>query len=299
MNPETRIRILQLLSEGFCQADIARRLKLAPSVVHYHTHKFKSLQYIEEVVISKTKIINSPPSLTLGERGTSPILFYLTQKGKHYIEAHSDSTFSQGGDDSPPLWLLHHAQFKYPIIKDAPIYFTLDVQLTNWRKSYDYWKTATVERTTKHFIIHVKQLEGRSEEALFIEAREIADKVVTVYEGAHGMVFGRPTMLGKPHFVCLNEDPGWTAIKKGPAIDSKHAIIDKTPRGAGAEFPSLKDAVNYAEMGNNVASMVSKLEELGVIMTKLVDTLNSGFEKLTGPQEYPKGPGKDEGVGYG
>lgn len=295
MNPETRIRILQLLSEGFCQADIARRLKLAPSVVHYHTHKFIKLQLIEEAVVS----VNPSPYLDLGERGTSPKLFSITQKGKQYIVIHTDSTFSEGGEDSPPLWLLHHAQFKYPIISGSPIHMSVEVTLKNWRKRYDYWKNCTVEETTRNFIIHIKQLRGHTPEHLELRAREIADSIITVYEGVHGMLFGRPVSLGKPHFVCLNEDPGWTSLKRGPAIDSKHAIIDKTPRGAGAEFPSLQDAVNYAEMGNNVASMVSKLDELGVILSKLVETLNTGFGKLTGPQEYPVGPEKDERRGYG
>lgn len=294
LTKEKEVRLLTLLKEGKCQKDIAKRLKLATSVVNYHVQKYLKLGLLEEI---KDEFG--------GE--TSPKLYSLTNEGESYLKRLNstiDSTFSLGGEEkgekpqkeTRPRWLLHHAQWKYPIITDHPIKMSMEVQLNNWKALYDEWKHCTIQKTPSHVIIHIKQITGDNAYELELRSRNISDTMINLYESAYGMEFGRPIRVGKPHFVDLWEDETWEEFKKYVSVETPSAIIDTTPPKA-KEFKSVESASNYANLGDNVTKLMGKVanleQDMGEqkeVLIQIRNLLNSYFES----QKYQKLPETDE-----
>jgi DNA-binding MarR family transcriptional regulator len=290
---EKEIRLLILLKEGKCQKDIASRLKLAPSVINYHVKKFLKKGFITEVFDQ----FNNP---------TSPKLYSLTSGGETHLKLKDsilDSTFSLGGEKDTvksavrPRFLMHHAQYKYPIKKDAPIQMSVEVHMKNWTKKIDEWKYCKVVKSDKSLIFHIKNLYGNEPHELLLRSQNIANKMASIYEDNWGMELGRPTMMGTPHWKDLWDDETWAEYSKFVSVETPSGFIDKTPPEGGLEFKSAESASNYVNMSDNVVKVMGKVgkledkvEEQTGVLTQIRDVLDAFVKSQT----YEKLPEKDE-----
>lgn len=196
---------------------------------------------------------------------------------------------------------MHHAQFKFPTIKDADIPMGNEVQLNNWLKGIDDWKWCKVVKSPSSMIFHVKKLYGDDLWEIKDRSRRIADKMALLYEQTWGVVLGRPTMMGEPDFVVLSDDKVWQEFKKYVTVETKYAKIDKTPK-VGSEFKSVESAINYADMGDNIVNLTNAFNhfakdtrkdysEMRDVLLEVKDSLIKFFET----QQYtpPKDDRKD------
>ena len=234
---------------------------------------------------------------------TSPILYSLTNGGKTYLKL-IDSTFSLGVTDLSnkprPHYLLHHDQYKYPIIEDAPIHMNTEIQMKNWIKQLDEYKYCTAEKTPSNIIFHIKEIYGDNPSELELRSRKIANQMASYFEGSFGMQLGRVIRIGKPHIVDLYEDEIWQEFKKYVHIETPYAIIDKSPP-IGKEFTSVDSAINYANMGNNITNLINGFNNFAknnskehqdqlTVLTQIRDLLDS-FVKT---QQYKPSNNKEE-----
>jgi DNA-binding MarR family transcriptional regulator len=184
--------LLKMLEEGKSQRNIAKTLDFAPSLISYHIKKMLKNDLIRE--IRSTRYF-----------GPQQKLYSLTNKGKSQIG--SEFKFSSPGGEkngqefeSRPRWLMHHAQFKYPILKDAPIQMSIQVHMNNWTKQIDEWKYCKAVKSDSSIIFHIKNLYGNDPHELELRSRKIADRMASIYEDNWGMELGRPQQLGTPHW---------------------------------------------------------------------------------------------------
>lgn len=283
-----RWELLKLLKEGESQRTIAETLGVAPSVINYHVQKLLKEGLIREMKTTKYF-------------GPNPKLYSLTNEGKTHFSI-TNSTFSLGGEEKAvktarPRWLLHHAQYKYPIKKDAPIQMSVEVHMKNWTKKIDEWKYCKAVKSDKSLIFHIKNLYGDNPYELKSRSREIADKMASIYEDNWGMELGRPQMLGTPHWKDMWDDEVWAEYKKYISVETPYGFIDKTPPEGGLEFKSPESAVNHVNVGDNVARLIGRVSNLEGKADKQIDLLEdikNAFDKFFESQQYQSLPEKDE-----
>ena len=254
--------ILQLLNEGKSQREVAKALKMAKQTIHQHTQRLLKLGLIQE--------LKTTPFFEFREK-----LYSATNEGKSQIGPQS-TTSSPGGDAEPtenvslqkdtrPRWLMHHAQFKYPILKDAPIRMNIEVPMKNWVKKIDEWKYCNVVKSDSTIIFHIKNLIGYNPSKLLLNAKEIANRMASIYEDNWGLELGRPTQLGTEHYKDLWDNEVWAEYKKYVTLETEGGFIDNTPPGGGPEFKSVESAANYINMGDNVAKLIGVIEKVEMI----------------------------------
>lgn len=306
---KNRWELLKLLKEGKSQRIIAETLGIAPSVVNYHVKKLLKQDLIREVKTTKYfgpqtklysltnegKTILSPTNSTISgsKKPEKP-----ENEGKTHTPS-TNSTFSVGGQENPsrPRWLMHHAQYKYLIKKDAPIQMSVEVHLKNWVKKIDEWKYCKAVKSGKSIIFHIKNLYGNTPHGLLLRSREIADKMASIYEDNWGMELGRPQMLGTPHWKDLWDDKTWAEYSKYISLETSSGFIDKTPPEGGLEFKSPESAVNHVNVGDNVARLIGRVSNLEGKADKQIDLLEdikNAFDKFFESQQYQSLPEKDE-----
>lgn len=283
---KNRWELLKLLKEGETQKTIAETLGFAPSVINYHVKKL-----VEEGLIGEVK--------TTKYFGPQTKLYSLTNKGESAFRSQIQLS-SEGGEEkveSRPRWLMHHAQYKYPILKDAPIQMSVEVHMKNWTKKIDEWKYCKAIKSGKSIIFHIKNLYGDNPHELELRSRRIADKIASIYEDNWGMELGRATMLGTPHWKDLWDDETWAEYSKYISVETPHGFIDKTPPEGGLEFKSAESASNHVNTGDNVVKLmgrVANLEGKADETNKLLGDIKNAFDKFFESQQYKPQLKKDE-----
>ncbi len=307
---EKRYQLLGLINELHQRPKLEEVMKLSKSTIKRYCDKLK-----------EKGLIKKRPK-------TNPIWYELTRAGIKELE-HLSSIFSEGGEDwhtenaknvTEKVWLLHHFALKYSIIEDYPLqHFNIEVDMNNWIKKMDEWKHCTVEKTTKHVIIHVKQQIGSNPFELEHRARNIADNMVSIFEGHYGMKFGRPIQVGKPHYET--NDPLCQQFTKHFTVKYNDGLstvrMDASRLGGEIGFDNPEDAVEYMRMPKRVKIMevtvnrmdkkldkeFSDLKETIQIIRNnggvLADGMNLILDNRVKPNEkYIKKPPEEREVGY-
>jgi DNA-binding MarR family transcriptional regulator len=259
---ELKYRILNNLNENHQRKLVASVLKIPYSTLRDYLNEFEDQELIERVP------------------NTNPIWYELTDTGRRELKRLS-ARFSEGGEDSQStlgesdsqkIWILHHFALKYPIIKDFPLqHFNSEIDMNNWIKKIDEWKDCKVVKTTKHIIIHAKQLTGSDPFELEHFARNIADNMISIFEEHYGMEFGRPIQVGKPDYET--NDPMCQQFSKRFTIKHNEGLstvgLDASKFGGEISFNNPQDAKDYLEMPSRVKKLDRKVEKVQSDLTSL------------------------------
>jgi len=181
----TSVRALLLLDTGNYPSRVARILGFSPQVLHYHVKKWLKMGWIRLDVktpnMTTYKLVPSvKKSLTGGE--------VLPFKGVR----------------------LHAYSLKFPVVDGPSSAVDWDrVQLANWTRLVGCECGLTVEKTTKHVIVHADEvLSEDPNEATLLAILECL-RLARALEDKFQMKLGTPKLLRKPHFAVSDPVARW------------------------------------------------------------------------------------------
>jgi hypothetical protein len=181
----TSARALLLLDAGNYPSRVARILGFSPQVLHYHIKKWLRTGWI--------RLDQKTPNMTT-----------------YTLEASAKKSLT-GGERLPYKGVrLHAYSLKFPVV-DGPssVVDWNRVQLANWTRLVGCECGLTVEKTTKHVIVHADEvLSEDPNEATLLAILECL-RLARVLEEKFGMKLGTPKLLRKPHFAVSDPVARW------------------------------------------------------------------------------------------
>jgi hypothetical protein len=181
----TSVRALLLLDAGNYPSKVARILGFSPQVLHYHVKKWLKMRWIRLDV--KT------PNMT-----------------SYKLEPSVKKSLT-GGENSPYKGVrLHAYSLKFPVV-DGPSSLVdwNRVQMANWTRLVGCECGLTVEKTTKHVIVHADEILSEDpNEATLLAILECL-RLARVLEDKFQMKLGTPKMLRKPHYAVSDPVARW------------------------------------------------------------------------------------------
>jgi len=181
----TSVRALLLLDAGNYPSRVARILGFSPQVLHYHVKKWLKTGWIRLDV--KT------PNMTT---------YTLEPSVKKNLT---------GGESSPFKGVrLHAYSLKFPVLGNpGSVVDWKRVQMANWTKLVGCECGLTVEKTTRHVIIHADEvLSEDPNEATLLAILECL-RLARILEDKFQMKLGTPKLLRKPHFAVSDPVARW------------------------------------------------------------------------------------------
>jgi len=181
----TSVRALLLLDVGNYPSKVARILGFSPQVLHYHVKKWVKMGWIRlDVKTPNMTTYTLEPSVKKSLTGGEVLPF----KGVR----------------------LHAYSLKFPVV-DGPS-SSVDwnrVLMTNWTKLVGCECGLTVEKTTKHVIVHADEILSEDpNEATLLAILECL-RLARVLEDKFQMKLGTPKLLRKPHYAVSDPVARW------------------------------------------------------------------------------------------
>jgi hypothetical protein len=180
-------RALLLLDAGNYPSRVARLLHVSPQLLHYHIKKWLRKGWIKRVL--KTANVT---------------LYRLDPQLKKKLT---------GGENSAYKGVrLHAYSLKFPVVE--PPSRAVDwkrVRVANWTRLVGCEAGLTVEKTTRHVIVHADEvLSEDPNEATLLAILECL-RLARVLEEKFGMRLGVPKLLRKPHYGVYDPIARWFA----------------------------------------------------------------------------------------
>jgi hypothetical protein len=236
----TSARALLLLDAGNYPSRVARILGFSPQVLHYHVKKWLKMGWIRLEV--KT------PNMTL-YRLVSSVKKSLT-----------------GGENSPYKGVrLHAYSLKFPVV-DGPCSLVdwNRVQMANWTKLVGCECGLTVEKTTKHVIVHADEVLCEDpNEATLLAILECL-RLARVLEEKFQMKLGTPKLLRKPHFAVSDPVARW--FTDFMELSSDVGKMDQSEGAGEIDFFDAELAKDYLVMPLRMLGLQGDMAEVKEIL---------------------------------
>jgi len=229
--PLKGLRILEKLSEGLCQIEVARKLGISKQTVHYWTKKFRKDGLIRERV---TDVIKIYELTSLGQK----VLIWSEEVGE--------------GCGFPCV--LEDYAVKFRVLSDRSCLDWEKIgEPRNWVKlGLRFGDSVWVEKTSRHVIVHSGRVFGFDPFGLLVEAGRIVE-YVWAWLRDHGLEldpFGVPVHKPVFRFFDMYAD---LLSRFGTFITEKGSVDHSPPeRVPHVEFKGLSTALNYIEMPDRI-----------------------------------------------
>ena len=231
----------------------------------------------------------------------SSIVFYeLTSRGQKVLTSCEGIVYSSG------VFRLHKCQVLFPIVREGfyPEGDLRRVELVNWTALLGLVNGVSVRKTTRHWVVHVETLFGRSPGELIGLAKNLGDRVARALMSKYGVLLGEG-QVGKGYELAI-DDLVAKLLSRYFTISTPKRKMDHSPgelegeidhlsRDAAVEYLLMPERVRKIE--GQITGLSGQLEDVESGLQKLVDVLNrlGQFEE---PDEKPASKGKDESRRY-
>lgn len=171
-------RALLLLDAGNYPSQIARLLHVSPQCLHYHIKKWLRIGWI--------KLDKKTPNAT----------FYKVSK-------RIKKSLTGGKDFGYKGVRLHAYSLKFPILREPRVsvdWRSVAMAGGHWNRLIGSEAGLTVEKTTKHVIIHADEIVHEDPNEAFLLAVVQCLRLASVLEQKFEMQLGDPSLLRNPHF---------------------------------------------------------------------------------------------------
>jgi len=236
----TSARALLLLDAGNYPSKVARILGFSPQVLHYHVKKWLKMGWIMLDVktpnMTSYKLVPSvKKSLTGGE--------VLPFKGVR----------------------LHAYSLKFPVV-DGPgsLVDWNRVEMANWTRLVGCECGLTVEKTTKHVIIHADEiLSENPNEATLLAILECL-RLARVLEEKFQMKLGTPKLLRKPHYAVSDPVAHW--FTDFMELSSDVGKMDQSEGAGEIDFFDAELAKEYLVMPLRMLGLQGDMAEVKEVL---------------------------------
>jgi len=239
--------LLQLLAKEMYGTEIAKKFGWSRQKLHYYISKLKKLGLIHEKVRS------------------SMILYELTPECKSFITG--CNKFYNGAIR------LHNISYSLEILQDADMPHDKEISVLGyWNKQIKRLSDATIEKTTKHIIIHIKSLVGSDPYELINKSRTTVEELRIILEKSFKFKLGDPMLIRKPHFAVM--DPLANKIVKHIQVSTEEAKLDASEGLGELEFFDPVSVDNYIKMPQKIAELENHL----IKQTEIMDQFSKNLE---------------------
>lgn len=269
----TSARALLLLDAGNYPSRVARLLQVSPQLLHYHIRKWLRKGWVKRVL--KT------PNVTL---------YRLDPQLKKKLT---------GGEVSAYKGVrLHAFGLKFPIVEPpSRVVDWRRVRLANWTRLVGSECGLTVEKTTRHVIVHADEVFSEDpNEATLLAILECL-RLARVLEEKFGMRLGAPKLLRKPHygvydpvarwfgdFMEFSDDVGRIDQSEGysemeyysPALAKEYLMMPLRMLGLREDVAQVKDIL--ASFADNIKVFGEAMHE-HIVLIRALQTVAERMEK--------------------
>ncbi len=254
----TSVRALLLLDAGNYPSRVARILGFSPQLMHYHVKKWLEMGWIRLDV--KT------PNMTL------------------YKLADSVKKSLTGGENSPFKGVrLHAYSLKFPVV-DGPSSLVdwNRVEMANWAKLVGCECGLTVEKTTRHVIIHADEiLSDDPNEATLLAILECL-RLARVLEEKFQMKLGTPKLLRKPHYAVSDPVARW--FTDFMEFSSDVGKMDRSEGAGEIDFFDAELAKEYLIMPLRMLGLQSDMAEVKEVLKTFGEAMREHMSLIRGLQ---------------
>jgi len=243
-------------------------------------HVFYYLKKLEKAGLVRRKVRSS-------------VVFYeLTGRGQKVLRSCEGVICSSG------VFRLHKCQVLFPIVREG--FYPADdfrkVEMVNWTALLGLVHGVHVRKTSRHWIVHVECLYGRSPGELFGLAKNLGDRVARALMRKYGVLLGEG-QVGKGYELAV-DDPVAKLLSRYFTISTPKRKMDHSPGELQGEIDHLsKDAaIEYLLMPERVKKLEgqilglsSQIEDLRSDVIQLVQVL----KEATASKENHSVPTKD------
>jgi hypothetical protein len=236
----TSVRALLLLDAGNYPSRVARILGFSPQLMHYHVKRWLKMGWIRLEV--KT------PNMTL---------YKLVPSVKKSLT---------GGEVLPYKGVrLHAYSLKFPIVAGPSSVVDWNrVELANWSKFVGCECGLTVEKTTRHVIIHADEvLSEDPNEATLLAILECL-RLARVLEEKFQMKLGTPKLLRKPHYAVSDPVARW--FTDFMELSSDVGKMDQSEGGGEIDFFDAELAKEYLVMPLRMLGLQGDMAEVKEVL---------------------------------
>jgi len=236
----TSVQALLLLDAGNYPSRVARILGFSPQLMHYHVKKWLKMGWIRLDV--KT------PNLTT------------------YTLAPSVKKFLTGGENLPYKGVrLHAYSLKFPVLDGPSSVVDWDrVRLANWTRLVGSECGLTVEKTTKHIIVHADEIVSEDpNEATLLAILECL-RLARVLEEKFQMKLGTPKLLRKPHYAVSDPVARW--FTDFMELSSDVGKMDQSEGAGEIDFFDAELAKEYLVMPLRMLGLQGDMAEVKEVL---------------------------------
>jgi len=276
------IPILKRIEVGDYPSKIARIYGWSKQHVYYYLKKLENAGLVRRKVRS------------------SVVFYVLTGRGKKVLRSCEGVVYGSG------VFRLHKCQVLFPIVREGfyPAADFREVEMVNWTALLGLVHGVSVRKTTRHWIVHVEALYGRSPGELIGLAKNLGDRVARALMSKYGVLLGEG-QVGKGYELAI-DDPVAKLLSRYFTISTPKRNMDHSPgellgeidhlsRDAAVEYLLMPERVKM--MGGQILGLSSQIEDLGNDLHKLVDIL-AKLGQMEEPDVPARTKGKDESLGY-
>ena len=200
---------------------------------------------------------------------SNAVFYDLTLRGKNFLGSCEGVLFSSG------VFRLHRCFFKFPILREGvyPLGSFREVELVNWSALLGLELGVKVRKTTRHWIVHVETLYGRSPGELVNLGKNLADRVSAALMSKYGVVLGQGE-INRRHELGI-DDPVANFLNRYFTVSTPKRVLDDSPGEDEGEIDHLgRDAaVDYLLMPERVKKLEGKLDSLGYDLEAVTESL--------------------------
>ena len=251
------IPILKRIEVGDYPSKIARLYGWSKQHVFYYLKK------LEKAGLVRRKIRSS-------------IVFYeLTSRGQKVLTSCEGIVYSSG------VCRLHKCQVLFPIVREGfyPAGDFREVEMVNWTALLGWYMVLSVRKTSRHWIVPVETLYGRSPEELIGLAKNLGDRVARVLMSKYGVLLGEG-QVGKGYELAI-DDPVAKLLSRYFTISTSKRKMDHSQGELEGERPP-KQRCNggislmpkrVKKLEGQLLSLSTQMEDLRSDMHQLVQVL--------------------------
>jgi DNA-binding MarR family transcriptional regulator len=198
---------------------------------------------------------------------SSAVFYELTGRGQKVLTSCEGIVYSSG------VYRLHKCQVLFPIVREG--FYPADdfrkVEMVNWTALLGLIHGVAVRKTSRHWIVHVETLYGRSPGELFGLAKNLADRVARALMSKYSVLLGEG-QIGKGYELAI-DDPVAKLLSRYFTISTPKRKMDHSPGELEGEIDHLtKDAaIEYLLMPERM----KKLERQILDLSSQVDDLRN------------------------
>ncbi|MEM3618155.1 MAG: hypothetical protein QXK47_03665 [Candidatus Bathyarchaeia archaeon] len=254
----TSVRALLLLDAGNYPSRVARILGFSPQLMHYHVKKWLKMGWIRLDV--KT------PNMTT------------------YVLEPSVKKSLTGGEVLPYKGVrLHAYSLKFPVLDGPAVSVDWNrVQLANWARLVGCECGLTVEKTTRHVIIHADEVVSEDpNEATLLAILECL-RLARVLEEKFQMKLGTPKLLRKPHYAVSDPVARW--FSDFMELSSDVGKMDRSEGVGEIDFFDAELAKEYLVMPLRMLGLQGDMAEVKEVLKTFGEAMREHMSLIRGLQ---------------